>query len=153
MFHGHLNYFQKPSLGGRPNTKPGDCGTPNAHNRWFVLFYHVRGPVWIEIHWNSIGWESGHIWPHTTLEGPWPHYMILEVSRDDLWTLSFVLSKHHGHGTWLVCEVALSVCTLSVVPLNMIPSFEWCKANKNKRLHDTCWICIGSQRVLGWDFT
>jgi hypothetical protein len=34
VFHGHLDYFQKPSLGGRPNTKPGDHGTPNAHNRW-----------------------------------------------------------------------------------------------------------------------
>ena len=32
MFHGHLDYFQKPPLGGRPNTKPGDHGTPNAHN-------------------------------------------------------------------------------------------------------------------------
>ena len=32
MFHGHLDTFQKPSLGGRPNTKPsGDQGTPNAH--------------------------------------------------------------------------------------------------------------------------
>ena len=27
MFHGHLDYFQKPPLGGRPNTKPGDHGT------------------------------------------------------------------------------------------------------------------------------
>ena len=50
-FHGHLDYFQKPP-GGRPNTKPGDCGTPNAPNRWFILFYHGRGPTWIEIHWN-----------------------------------------------------------------------------------------------------
>jgi hypothetical protein len=25
--------FQKPPLGGRPNTKPGDHGTPNVHNR------------------------------------------------------------------------------------------------------------------------
>ena len=34
MFHGHLDYFQKPPLGGRPNTKPlGDHDTPNAHNR------------------------------------------------------------------------------------------------------------------------
>ena len=31
MFHGHLDYFQKPSLGGRPNTKLGDHDTPNAH--------------------------------------------------------------------------------------------------------------------------
>jgi hypothetical protein len=34
MFLGHLDYIQKLSLGGRPNTKPsGDHGTPNAHNR------------------------------------------------------------------------------------------------------------------------
>ena len=33
MFHGHLDCFQKPPLGGRPNTKPlGDHGTPNARN-------------------------------------------------------------------------------------------------------------------------
>ena len=47
------------------------------------------------------------MWLHTTLEGPWPHYMILEASRDGLWTLSFGLSQSHGHGSWLVCEVAL----------------------------------------------
>ena len=33
MFHGHSDYFQKPLLGGRPNTKPRDHDTPNAHNR------------------------------------------------------------------------------------------------------------------------
>ena len=38
MFHGHLDYFQKPPLEGRPNTKPEDHGTPNAHNRWFILY-------------------------------------------------------------------------------------------------------------------
>ena len=54
MFHGHLDYFQKPSLGGRPKTKSGDRSTPNAHNRWFIIFYHVWGSTWIEIHWNSI---------------------------------------------------------------------------------------------------
>ena len=41
-------------LGGRPNTQLGDHVTPNAHSRWFVLFYHVWGPAWIKIHWNSI---------------------------------------------------------------------------------------------------
>ena len=45
MFHRRLDYFQKPSLGGRPDTKPGDHDTPNAHNRWFILFYHVREPA------------------------------------------------------------------------------------------------------------
>jgi hypothetical protein len=37
MFHGHLDYFQKPPFGGRPNTKPGDHRTPNAHNHWCIL--------------------------------------------------------------------------------------------------------------------
>ena len=111
----------------------------------------------------AFGWGLGHIWLHTTLEGPWPHYMILEVSWDSRWTLSFGLSHYtresmttlhdfgdvldghwtlsfglshytresmttlhdfgdvldghwtlsfglsqsHGHGSWLVCEVAL----------------------------------------------
>jgi hypothetical protein len=39
-----LDYFQKRPLGGRPNTKPGDHGTPNAHNRQFILFYHAGTP-------------------------------------------------------------------------------------------------------------
>ena len=33
--------------------------------------------------------------------------MMLEVSWDGLWTPSFGLSQFHGHGSWLVCEVAL----------------------------------------------
>ena len=55
MFHSHLDCFQKPPLGGRPSTKPSrHHGTPNAHNGWwFIPFYHVWGPAWIEIHWNS----------------------------------------------------------------------------------------------------
>ena len=66
-FHGHLDYSQKPPLGGKPNTKPGDRGTPNAHNRWFILFYHGWGPAWIEIHWNSI-WltAQSHMTSHYT---------------------------------------------------------------------------------------
>ena len=87
MFHGHLDCIQNPPLGGRPNTKPGDHGTPNVHNRRFILFYHVWGSTWIEIHWNSIWLRAGHIWLHTTLEDPWPLYMILKVCWDGLWTL------------------------------------------------------------------
>jgi hypothetical protein len=55
----------------------------------------------------AFGWGTGHIWHHTALEGPWPHYMILEVCWDGLWTLSFGLPQFHGHGSRLVCEVAL----------------------------------------------
>ena len=36
------------------------------------------------------------------------HYMSLEVCWFNHWTLSFGLSQFHGHGSWLVCEVALS---------------------------------------------
>ena len=41
--------------------------------------------------------------------GLWPHCMILEVIWDGLWTLSCGLSQCHGHGSWLVCEVALYI--------------------------------------------
>ena len=41
--------------------------TSNAHNHCFILFYHVRGPAWIEIHWNSI-WSRApsHMTSHYT---------------------------------------------------------------------------------------
>jgi hypothetical protein len=55
----------------------------------------------------AYGWGPDHIWLHTTLEHPWPHYMVLEVCWDGLWTLAFGLSQFHGHGSSLVCEVAL----------------------------------------------
>ena len=54
MFHGHLDYFQNPPLGGKPNTKPVDHGTRKTHNCWFIVFYQVWGPAWIKIHCNSI---------------------------------------------------------------------------------------------------
>ena len=37
--------------------------------------------------------------------------MILEVPWDGLWTLSFGLSQFHGHGSWLMSEVALRYMT------------------------------------------
>ena len=49
------------------NTNLGDPGTPNAHNRWFILFYHVWGPAWIKIHWNSIWLRArSHMTSHYT---------------------------------------------------------------------------------------
>ena len=41
MFHGDLDYFQKLPLGGRPNSKAGENGSPNAHDPSFILFDHV----------------------------------------------------------------------------------------------------------------
>ena len=29
-------------------------GTMNTHNCWFILLYHVWGPLWTKIHWSSI---------------------------------------------------------------------------------------------------
>ena len=107
MVHGHLNYFQIPPLGGRPNTKPlGGHGILNTHNVdlfYFIMCEDPHEQNFIEM---AFGWGSG---PYDfTL-----HYMILEVPWDGLWTLSFGLSRFHGHGSWLVCEVALNLRLLS----------------------------------------
>ena len=67
MFHGLLDCFRRPPLWGRPNTKPGDQSTMNAHNRWFILFYHATKTTWIEIHWNSIWLRTrSHMTSHYT---------------------------------------------------------------------------------------
>ena len=60
--------FKKPPLGGRLNTKPGDHGTLNTHNNWFILFYHAWGPAWIEIHWNCIWLRA---WSHMASHYTW----------------------------------------------------------------------------------
>ena len=44
--------------------------------------------------------------------------MILEVSWDNLWTLSFGLSQFHGHSSWLVCEVAFGLQQTPRMQLN-----------------------------------
>ena len=75
------------------------------------LFYLImcEDPAWIEVHWNSIWLRNwSHVTSHYTWGDPWPHHIILEVCWDGLWTLSFGLSQCHGHGSWFVCEVALS---------------------------------------------
>jgi hypothetical protein len=70
MCHGHLGCFSKRPLGGsRPNKKPGDHGTPNAHKHCFILFYHVCGSTWIEVPWNNIWFKvRSHITSHSTWE-------------------------------------------------------------------------------------
>jgi hypothetical protein len=54
--------FKQPPLRGRPDPLSGDHDTPNAHNQSLILFYHVWGPGWIKIHWNSIRLRAGRIW-------------------------------------------------------------------------------------------
>ena len=109
MFHGHLDYSQKPPLEGRPNTKLGDHDIPNTHNCWFILFYHVWGPTWIEIYWKSISLrDQSHMTSHYT-RGFVITLHDFGGSWDGLWALSFGLSQFHGHSSWLVCEVALKL--------------------------------------------
>ena len=49
----------------------------------------------------AFGWgPAGHIWLHAPLEGLWPDGMVLDTSCG--------LAQFPGHGSWLVCEVALS---------------------------------------------
>ena len=60
----------------------------NPHEQKIVEIAFNRGP--------------GHIRLHTTLEGLWPHYMILEVSWDDpldtfFWALSTLPWPHSSH--------------------------------------------------------
>ena len=97
--------FQRPPLGGRPNTKLGDHVTMESRNHWFIMLLScVRKPPplpsWTGL---AFGWGPGHISLHTTLEGPWPHYMILEVFWDNLWTL--LLGSHNfmftALGSWV----------------------------------------------------
>ena len=49
-----------------------------------------------------------HMASHYTRGSMTTHYMILEVSWDGIWTLSFGFSQFHGHGSWFMCEVALT---------------------------------------------
>ena len=104
--HGYLDYFPKPPLGGRPNTKPVDCGTQNVHNCWFILYYHVWGPTWIEIHWNSI-WLR--VWLHMASHYTWGSVTTLHdfggVLGRPLDTLLWALTNSWS---WLLAhEVAL----------------------------------------------
>ena len=76
---------------------------------YFTICEDPREYEFIEI---AFGWGPGHIWLHTTLEDPFPHYMILEACWDGLWALSFGLSQLHGHGSWLMytCSHLLCYC-------------------------------------------
>ena len=110
MFHDHLDNFQKPPLGGRPDTKPPrDHATPNSHDRRFTLVYRVWGLTRIEkSSKKAFGWGPGHVRLHTTtLEAPWPHYMMFEgVLRRPFGHVLSGSHHFHGHGPRLAREAA-----------------------------------------------
>jgi hypothetical protein len=108
IIYGHLNYFQKPPLGGRPNTKLGHHGTPNTHKCWFILFYHVWGPLWIKTHRNSIWVRTrSHMTSHYTWGSVTTLLHDFEGVLSQPLDIFFGLSQFHALGSRLVCEVAL----------------------------------------------
>ena len=96
---------------------------------YFIMCEDRHDQNFIEIAFDSL---PDHIWLHTTLEDLWPQYMILEVSWDGLWTLSFGLSQFHGHGSWLMCEVTLS---------EEASTFLTCGKFKLKKTKKRTWSC------------
>ena len=107
-------------IGGRPSTKPGDHGTLNAHNRWFILFYHVWEPAWIECHWNSIWLKAlSHMTSHYT----WGSMTTLHDFGGFLgqpldtffWALTISWSR-----SWLVCEGAFIIVGLKFLVISSI---------------------------------
>ena len=65
----------------------------------------------------AFGWGPGHI-IHGTLEGPWPHYMILEVPWKQpldafFWALTVYWSRLLAHGWSGPILVATSLCHLA----------------------------------------
>ena len=83
--------------------RSGDHGTPNAHNYWFILFYHTQGSTWIEIHQNSI-WLR--FLSHTTSHYTWGSVTALHgfggVIGQSLDTFFWVLTMSWS---WLLAHV------------------------------------------------
>ena len=65
-------------------------------------------PTWIEIPWNIIWLKA---WLHEISHYSWGHVTIVHDFGSVLgWPLltNFGLSQFHGHGSWILCEVALN---------------------------------------------
>ena len=79
------------------------------------LFYFIvcEDLAWMEIHWNSIWLRAlSHMTSHYT----WGHVTTLHDLGSVLGQLLdtyFGLSQLHGHGSWLMCQVALTTSECS----------------------------------------
>ena len=135
MFHGHLDIFKNHLLEAGL-TQNQETMAPQTL-KTVDLFYSIMCESVCEQNFIKIafGWESGHMGHHTTLEDLWPHYMILEVSWNGLWTLSFGLSQFHGHGYWPVCEVALISTINECKQWGTQPHFNWHSTHMGLHLH------------------
>ena len=68
-----------------------------------------------------------------------PETVILEVSLDGLWTLSFGLSQCHCHGSWRVCEVALSA---ELMQFGVSSAFQHHTCHKGLTVRVSCQISL-----------
>jgi hypothetical protein len=83
--------FPKPHVGGRPNTKPWDHGTPNAHNRYFILYSSC-----VRTRMDRNSWKK-HLVENPVTYGFTLHLRVRDhttwfwryVGDDGLWTLLF----------------------------------------------------------------
>ena len=126
----HLDYFQKSPFGDRPKTKPGDHGILNAHNHWFILFYHVWGLAWIAIHWDSI-WlrDRSHMASLHDFRG------VLGWPLDNFfWALTILcsrlLARAWSETPTFRCKIVLFLSLIRAVPLS--PPKERKKKEKKK---------------------
>ena len=118
MFRCHFHYFQKPPLGGRLYTKPGEHGTLNALNRWFNYFILSCVKTCMNRHTLKKHLVEGLVTYDFTLH--------LRVRDRTTWFWRCVgmalgrfllgLSLFHGHASWLVCEMAFT----------FISVWNWC---------------------------
>jgi hypothetical protein len=70
-------------------------------------FYHVWGPAWLEIYWNSIWLRvQSHMTSHYTWGSMTTIHDFEGVLGQPLDTFFWAL-KNSGHDSWFVCEVAL----------------------------------------------
>ena len=109
MFYCHLACFLKPPLGGRPNTKLALQILTTIDLLYVIM---CEDPTLIEFHWNN-NWLRA--WSFTSSHHTWGPVTTLHDFGSVLrWPLdtSFWLSQVHGRGSWLVCEVALSMQSL-----------------------------------------
>jgi hypothetical protein len=87
------------------------------------------------------------MWLHTTLEGPWPHYMMLEVLWDNgLWTLSFGALTISW--SWLLAHVwsdpygCERPVTWYSIHQSLISSFSCDTRQPGKASYRTWYVCI-----------
>jgi hypothetical protein len=109
MFHGQLDYLKKLSLGCRPKLKIGRSWHSEISQSfiYYILLAVTKPHEWkiIEI---AFGWGPSHI---MTSHYTWGSVTTLHDFGSVLgqpWALFLGFSLFHDHGSWLVCEVALT---------------------------------------------